>query len=143
AFKSTPILKNAVASNVGSHNHNGVPEIHRAALPVGQTAVIEHLEENVENVTVCLFNLIEQEHGKWPAPNGLGKLTAFFKADVARRCADESRNRVSLLILRHVNANHGMFIIEQGLSKRTRKFRLSDACGSEKDEASDRPVRVL
>src|SRR5215510_5129343 len=86
--KSTPILEDAVTSNVGCHNHNGVPEIYRAALPVGQTAVIQDLEENVENVTVCLFDLIEQQHGKWPAPNGLGELAAFFKADVSWRCAD-------------------------------------------------------
>ena len=34
-----------------------------AALTVGQVAVIEHLQQRVEDVRMSLFDLVEQHHG--------------------------------------------------------------------------------
>src|SRR5579862_3514654 len=44
ALEAPPIFQNAMAANIGSHDHDGVFEIHRAALTVGQTAIVENLQ---------------------------------------------------------------------------------------------------
>ena len=39
-------------------------KVHLAALTVGQVAVIEHLQQRVEDVRMSLFDLVEQHHGE-------------------------------------------------------------------------------
>ena len=46
-----------------------VAEVDRPALPVGQAAVVEHLEQHVEHVGMRLLDLVEQDHGVRPAAN--------------------------------------------------------------------------
>src|SRR3990172_3839855 len=64
-------------------------------------------------------------------------------APVPRGRADRARDRMPLLIFGHVDADHGLVIVEQELGKRPCEFGLAHARGAEKDEAADRPVRVL
>src|SRR5690625_7591067 len=45
---ATAHFLNAVGTQVGSHDHHGVAEIHSAALPIGQPPVLEYLQEDVE-----------------------------------------------------------------------------------------------
>ena len=37
-----------------------VSEIHRAALAIGEAAIVEHLEQHIEDVVVRLLDFIEQ-----------------------------------------------------------------------------------
>ena len=37
-------------------------EVHGAALTIGQAAVIEHLQQNVEDLGIGLLHLVEQHH---------------------------------------------------------------------------------
>ena len=74
---------------IGRHDQHGVGEIDRPALAVGQAAVVEHLQQDVEDVGVGLFDLVEQ-HDRVGAPaDGLGQLAALLVAHVAGRGADE------------------------------------------------------
>jgi hypothetical protein len=43
-----------LGAEVAGHHDHGVGEVHRAALRVGQPAVVEHLEQDVEDVRVRL-----------------------------------------------------------------------------------------
>ena len=52
-----------VARQVRRHDQHGVGEVHRAALAVGQPAVLQHLQQDVEDVGVGLLDLVEQHHG--------------------------------------------------------------------------------
>ena len=47
-------------------------------------AVVEHLQQRIEYVGVCLFDLIEENHRIRLAPDGLGELAALLVTDVAR-----------------------------------------------------------
>jgi hypothetical protein len=67
----------------------------------------------------------------------------LLEADVARRGADETRHRVLLLVLGHVQPDHGPLVVEHELGQRAGKFRLPHSGRAEKDERADRPVRVL
>ena len=83
-----------------------VAEVDRAALAVGQAAVVEHLQQHVEHVRVRLLDLVEQDHLVGPPPHRLGQRAALLVADIAGRRADQPRDRVLLHVLRHVDADH-------------------------------------
>ena len=62
AVERAAIVEDAMAADVRGHDDDRVLEIDRAALTVGQPAVVEDLQENVEHVGVRLFDLVEQDH---------------------------------------------------------------------------------
>ena len=45
---------------VGRHDDDGVFEVHRAPLVVGEATIIKHLQEDVEHVGMCLLYLVEE-----------------------------------------------------------------------------------
>lgn len=47
-----------VGAKVGGQYQNRVPEVDRATLPVGETTVVEYLEEDVKDVGVSLLDLV-------------------------------------------------------------------------------------
>ena len=49
-----------VRPQVGSHDHHRIAEIHGPTLAVGQAAVVQHLEQHVEDIGVRLLDLIQQ-----------------------------------------------------------------------------------
>lgn len=50
----------ARCADVRRHNDDRVLEVNKAALAVGQAAVIEHLQQHVEHVGMRLLELVEQ-----------------------------------------------------------------------------------
>ena len=73
-----------VPRQVRGHDQHRVGEVDRPALPVGQPAVLEHLQQDVEDVGVGLLDLVEEDHRVGPAPHRLGELAPLLVADVAR-----------------------------------------------------------
>ena len=55
-------LLNLLAGDVAGHNDNGVFEIDGSAFAVGESAVVEDLQQHVEHIAVRLFDLVEQNH---------------------------------------------------------------------------------
>ena len=51
-------LLNQVGAQVGRHHHDGIAKIHRAALAVGEPAIIQYLQQDVEHIRVRLLNFI-------------------------------------------------------------------------------------
>ena len=90
-----------------------------------------------------LLDLVEEDDRVRPAPHGLGELPALLVADVAGRRADQARNRVPLLVLRHVEPDHGPLVVEHELGEGAGELGLPHAGRAEEDERADRPVRVL
>ena len=48
---------------IGGHDDHRVAEIRPPPLRVGQTAVVQHLQEQIEYVRVRLLHFVEQHHG--------------------------------------------------------------------------------
>ena len=71
---------------------------------------------------VGIHDLIQKNHSIGPAPDLFSKLTALFIAHVSRRRADQAADGVLFLILRHVDADHRPFVVEQELRQRPREF---------------------
>ena len=112
-------------------------------MAVGEPAVVEDLQQQVEDVGMGLLDLVEQQHRVGAAPHGLGEVAAFLVAHVAGRRPDEPGHRVPLLELAHVHADHGLLVVEQELGQRPAELGLAHAGGAQEDEAADGPVRVL
>ena len=100
-----------------------VLEVDRPALAVGQAAVVEDLEEDVEDVRVRLLDLVEQDDLVRPAADGLGQLAALVVADVAGRRADQPRDGELLHVLAHVDADQRGLVVEQELGERPGESR--------------------
>ena len=111
-------------------------------LRVGQAAVVEHLQQHVEDVRMSLLDLVEEHDGVGAAADGFGELAAFVVADVAGRRADETRDGVLLHVLGHVDADHRVLVVEEKFGERARGFGLADAGGAEEDEAADGALRI-
>ena len=94
---------------------------------VGQQAVVEHLQQHVEHVRVRLLDLVEQHHRVGLAAHLLGELAALLVAHVARRRADQARDRELLHVLGHVDADQRVLVVEQERRQRPRQLGLADA----------------
>ena len=103
------LLADEVGADVGGHDDDGVAEVDLAALGVGQVAVVEDLQQHVEDVRVRLLDLVEEDEAVGLAADGVGELAAVVVADVAGRGADEPRDVVLLHELGHVELDHGLF----------------------------------
>ena len=130
-------------TQVRGHHDQRVAEIDRTALAVGQPAVVEHLQEHVEDVRMRLLDLVEQDHLIGPAPHSLGQRAAFLVADIAGRRPDQPGHGMLLHELRHVDADHRRLVVEQEVGERLGQFGLADAGRAEEHERADRPVRIL
>ena len=112
-------------------------------MTVRQPPVIQELQQHIEHLRVGLLDLIEQHHAVWAAAHRLGQLPALFIAHVAGRRAHQARDSVFFLVLAHVNAHHGVLVIEQELRQGARQLGFPDAGGTQEDERADRPVGIL
>ena len=113
------------------------------ALPVGQPAIVEHLQQHVEHVRMRLLDLVEEHDLIGPAPHRFGQRAALLVTDVSRRRADQARDRMFLHVFRHVDADQRIFIVEQVFRQRFGQLGLADAGRAKKHERTDRPVRIL
>ena len=91
-------------AGVGGHDQDGVPEIDGLAVVVGELAVVHHLQKDVEQVGVRLFDLVEQKHAVRLLVDGVGEQSALVVADIARGRADQPTDRMAFHIFGHVEA---------------------------------------
>ncbi len=120
-----------------------VGEVDRATVAVGQPAVVEHLQQHVEHVAMGFLDFVQQDDAIGAAADGFGQAAPLFVAHVARRSADQPAHGVPLHEFAHVDANHGVFVVEQHLGQRLAQLGFADAGGPQEDERADRPIRVL
>ena len=124
----------ALRTQVGGHHDHGVAKIDGAPLTIGQPAVVEYLQQDIEDIRVRLFDFVQQDHRIRPTPDRFGQVTAFLIADITWRCANQPGNRVLFHELGHVDAHHGVFGIEQERRERLGEFCLAHAGRTQKQE---------
>lgn len=84
------------STKVTRHDDDGIPEVHDAALTVGQAAVVEYLQEELHELPCRLLDLVDEYDRVRFATDVLRELTALVVADVSRRSTNESGDRVLL-----------------------------------------------
>ena len=62
------------AADIARHDQHGVLEIHSAAMPVGDAAVIQFLQEHFEDIRLRFFHFIENHDAVRAAAHGFAKL---------------------------------------------------------------------
>ena len=130
------------AGQVRGHDDQGVLEIHVPALAIGQPAILQDLQEDVEHIRVGFFDFVEQDDRIRSPAHRLGQMTALFITHVARRCADHPCDGVLFHIFRHVDADHRPLVVEQELRERARQLGLADARRSHAQKRSRRTIGV-
>ena len=135
-------LLDLVRAQVRRHHDHRVLEVDGAALAVGHPAVVQHLQQHVEHVGMRLLDLVQQDHAVRLAADRLGQVAALLVADVARRRADEPRDRMPLLELRHVDADQMLLRVEQEFGERLAQLGLADARRAEEQERAVGAVRI-
>ncbi len=93
------LLAGAAGAQVGGQDDDGIAEVDGASLAVGKPAFIQNLQEDVKDVGVSLFYLVEKHERVGAPAHGLGELAASLVPDVSRRGTDEAGNRVLLAVL--------------------------------------------
>ena len=125
--------------DVARQDDRCVPEVDGWALAIGQAAIVEDLEEEIEDIRVGLLDLIEEDHLVRPAADHLGQLPALL---IAGRRPDQTRDGELLHVLAHVDPSHRLVVIEQELREGARQLGLPDARRAEEEERAERPARV-
>ncbi len=131
-----------VRAQVRGHHDDGVAEVHGAALAVGQAAIVQHLQQDVEHIRMRLLHFVQQDQRVRTATHGLGQVATFLVADIARRRADQARDAVLLHELAHIDADHRVGTVEQEFGQRLAQLGLADAGGAEEQERAGRTVRI-
>ncbi len=123
-------------AQVRGHDDHRIAEVHGTPLAVGQATVVQHLQEDVEDIRMRLFHLVEQDHRIGFAPYGLSQVAALLVADIAGRCADQASHGVLLHELGHVDAHHGVFGIEEEFRQRLAQLGLAHPGRAEEEEGT-------
>src|SRR6185437_10033227 len=110
---------------------------------VGQLPVLEHLQQDIEDVRMGLLDFIEQDDGIRRPLHALGELATFFVAHISRRRTDQLRDGVLFHELRHIEADETLFAAEEEICEGARYFGFTDAGGSEEQERTGRTAGGL
>ena len=127
---------NQIRPQVGGHHHHRIAEIHRTALTIGQATIIQHLQQNVEDIRVSLLHLVQQHHRVRLATHRFGQVTAFFIADIAWGSPHQPGHGMLLHELGHVDTHHGFFGIEQEVGQRLAQLGLANPSGAQEQETA-------
>ena len=96
--------------------------------------MVHHLQEHIEDRRVCLFYFIKQQHRVWLFGDGFGQQTTLVKADIARRCANQTADSVLLHVFAHVKTKQ---LDAHDVGKLLSRFGLANARGSAEQERAD------
>ena len=100
------------------------------------------MQQNVEHIRVGFFHLIKQHNAVGMAAHSLGQLTTLLITHISRRRTDQTRHTEFLHVFRHIDTNHVLFIVKQGLGQRFGQLGLANARGAKEQKAANGAVRV-
>src|SRR5699024_12666515 len=96
-----------------SHDQYRIAKVHGATLSVGQTSIIEYLQEQIEHIRVGLFDFVEQDHRVWTPTHLLSQLTGFVIANIAWRGTDQTCHRVAFTEVGHIEPDQRIGAIKE------------------------------
>ena len=134
---------NGLTANIAGHHDDRVLEIDCVPMVIGEPTVVEHLQQDIEYVLVCLFDFVQEDHTVRTTAYRFGQLSTFFIAHVARRRTDQTTDRVPFHEFAHVDPDHGVFVIEEDFRQCLTELRLANASRAKKDKRTDGPTGVL
>src|SRR5690606_38267519 len=135
-------LDDALGADVARHDDDGVGEVRQATAAVRQTAIIEHLQQQIEHVLVRFLHLVEQQDGVRATTHGLRQEASLLAISIPWWCAKQALRHVSLHELAHVQASQCLFIVEKKLRQSLGELRLAHTAGAQEEERTDRALGI-
>ena len=132
--------RGGLCAGIRGHDQDDVAEIRLAPVVVGQSAVIHHLQQQVEDFRMRLLDLVQQQHAMRLLGDRLGEQTALVETHVTGRCADQAGHGMPLHVLGHVEAHQ---LDTQRTRQLARHLCLAHTGGAGEQERADRLVRRL
>ncbi|OPZ77664.1 MAG: hypothetical protein BWY79_01082 [Actinobacteria bacterium ADurb.Bin444] len=129
-------------ADVGCHDDDGIAKIHGPALGIGETSILQDLEQDVEYIRMGLFDLIQQDNTIRFPPHGFSELASLFVPDITGRGAHQAADGVLLHVLGHVYLNEGVLVSEQELGQGTGQLGLPYTGGTEENEGARGATRI-
>ena len=131
-------------AEVRGQDDDRIFEVYGSALRVGDSAVVEDLQQHVEHVRVRLFNLVEQNDR---VRTGGGPLRSADRLPHSPRIREARRSDATRRIspyTRDMSMRMRFFSSSNSAcGKRFGELRFADAGRTEEQERADRTVRVL
>src|SRR5256885_3284387 len=131
------------AASITGHNHHGILEVYRATLTIGQTAIVHNLQQRVEDLWMRLLNLVQQDYAVRAAAYLLGQLTTLVVSNIAWRATEQTRDRMWLHVLRHIQADQVILTAEQFSGYGFGHFRLTYTGRTKEQERTNRALWIL
>lgn len=126
-------------TRVGRHHQDDVLEVRLAAVGIRQHTAVHDLQQDVEDVGMRLLDLVQQQHTMRRLDDLFRQQAALVETDIARRCADQSADRMRLHVLAHVEADQFDAQLQRELLGH---LGLAHAGGAGEQEVADRLVRI-
>ena len=142
-FFSLILFKSILTAQVARHDEQRVLEVDRHALGICDPAIIQDLQQHIEDIRMCLFHFIEQDDGVRIAAYGLGQLTALIISDISRRSADQTSHAVLFHIFAHIDAHDMGLTVKQLFSQCLGHLGLAYAGRTQEQKAADRAILIL
>jgi hypothetical protein len=79
----------------------------------------------------------------WLATHLLGELATLLESDESGRGTEQSRDRVLLAVLRHIEGDQRVLVVEEELGERLGQLGLTDTGRASEDERTGWTLRVL
>ena len=139
AAETDGIFRGIRGTGIGGHDQDHIAEVDLLAVVIGQFAVIHHLQQDVEQIRVRLFDFVQQQHAMGMLIDTIGQKPTLIEADIARRCADQTADRMPLHIFAHVEAQQ---FDAHDRGQLLRHFGLADAGGAGEQITADGLFRL-
>ena len=117
AVHLTLVLHDFAAAQVTGHDNQRILKVHAAALAIGQAAIVQNLQQHIEDVRMGLFDFVQQDDAVGVTAYSLSQLTALVIAHIAWRGTNQTGHGVLLHIFTHIDAHHVALIIKEYLSQ--------------------------
>ena len=78
-------VHDGLCAGVGRHDDAGVLEINLFPVRLGDAAFVQHLQQDIEDIRMCLLDLVEQDDAVGVPSHLLRELPALIVADIAGR----------------------------------------------------------
>ena len=98
------LLAHFPGSGIGGHHQNHISEICLFPVVVSQGGMIHDLQQDVEQIRMRFFDLIEQQDAVGMFADPVGEQSALVKTDIAGGSADQPRHGMLFHVLTHVKA---------------------------------------
>ncbi len=135
-----PTLHSRIGPDVRGQDDDRVAKVDGLAGGIREPSVVEDLEEEIRDIRVRLFELVEQDHSEAVLAHRLDEHTRGTRP---LRITDQLLETVVVLVLRHVESQHARLAAEQKFGKRLRQLGLSDTRRTDEQERADRSAGII